>query len=151
MRLKYSIKADEKKSTKIVRAMGRDMNISFKDAVMVADKIRGMKLKKALTYLEGVSELKKTVPYPRYNKGIGHRKGNTIKSSKYPQKVAKHVIGVLKNIEANAEFKGLDLDKVKLSHVQAQKGIDRKRRKPTGRWGSWTTQYVHFQIIAEEI
>ena len=148
MELKYSCKTEDE--AKIVKAMGRDMNVSFKDAIVIADKIRGMKLPNAITYLEKVSVLKQAVPYKEYNKGIGHREGNTFKTAKYPQKAAKHVIEVLKNAQANAEFKGLDADKMKLVHVQAQKGLGRHRRKPTGRWGAWTTQYVHFQIVAKE-
>ncbi|MCX6695480.1 MAG: 50S ribosomal protein L22, partial [Candidatus Altiarchaeota archaeon] len=144
MKLDYSVKPEDE--TKVVKAMGRDINMSFKDAVMIADKIRGMKLSKALEYIGKVSELKAAIPYKRFQEDIGHRKGNTPKIAKYPQKAAKYVIGVLKNVQANAEFKGLNPDKMKIIHVQAQKGIGRRRRKPTGRWGAWETQYVHFQV-----
>jgi len=148
MKLDYSFKPED--SAKVVKAMGRDINMSFKDAVEIADKIRGMKLGKATAYLEDVAALKQTVPYKRYVKGIGHRKGNTVKTGKYPKKAAKQVIEILKNVQANAEFKGLDAEKMKLIHVQAQKGIGRRRRKPTGRSGVWNTQYVHFQVLAKE-
>jgi large subunit ribosomal protein L22 len=109
-----------------------------------------MKLTKAIAYLEKVGRMEQAVPYRRYVKGIGHREGNTPKLAKYPQKAAKHITGILKNIQANAEFKGLNEEKIKLIHVQAQKGIGRRRKKPTGRWGAWETQYVHFQIMAKE-
>ena len=148
MELKYSIKEED--AAKTVKAMGRDMNISFKDSVVIADKIRGMNLGNAISYLEKVTELKDTVPYRKYSKGIGHRQGNTFKSSKYPKKAAKHIIEVLKNAQANAEFKGLEAEKIRIIHVQAQKGIGRRRRKPRGRSGVWETLYVHFQVIAKE-
>jgi len=68
--------------------MGRDMNVPFKDMVMVAEYIRGKRLSKALESLEAVAALKRTIPYKRFNKGIGHRKGDQFKLGKYPRKAA---------------------------------------------------------------
>lgn len=102
MELKYSVKPEDKEKT--VKAIGRDMNISFKDAVVIADKIRSMNLDRALLYLEKVTKLEQAVPYKRYQIGIGHRKGNAPKIAKYPKKAAKHIIEVLKNIQANAKI-----------------------------------------------
>ena len=131
--------------------MGRDMNVPFKDMVMVAEYIRGKRLSKALESLEAVAALKRTIPYKRFNKGIGHRKGDQFKLGKYPRKAAKFTLGVLKNLQANAEFKGYDPENVKIIHSQAQHGVTRPRRKPKGRWGMWKTEYCHLQIVAKEI
>ncbi|MBD3388277.1 MAG: 50S ribosomal protein L22 [Candidatus Altiarchaeales archaeon] len=146
MDLKYSVKPEEG----AVKAMGRDMNVSFKDLVVVADAIRGKKVSKAIEYMESVVELKNPVPYRKHNKGVGHRKGKEVKVGKYPQKAARHVLAVLRNLAANAEYKGYDTEKLKLTHVQAQKGLARLRRKPKGRWALWETQYSHIQMIAKE-
>ena len=147
MELKYSIQPKEN----MVKAMGRDMNVPFKDMVMVAEYIRGKRLSKALESLEAVAALKRTIPYKRFNKGIGHRKGDQFKLGKYPRKAAKFTLGVLKNLQANAEFKGYDPENVKIIHSQAQHGVTRPRRKPKGRWGMWKTEYCHLQIVAKEI
>ena len=142
MDLKYSIKPGEK----TVKAMGRDMNVSFKDMVMVAEAIRGKKLQTAIQLMDDVVALKKSIPYRRFNKGIGHRKGCQFKLGKFPQKAAGYALKILKNLEANAEFKGFDPDKIKVIHCQAQLGVSRPRRKPKGRWTTWETEYSHIQI-----
>jgi large subunit ribosomal protein L22 len=147
MELKYSIKPDEK----TVKAMGRDMNVSYKDMIMIAQAIRNKKLEASIKKLELVSELKDTIPYTRFNGGIGHRRGNVVKCAKYPQKAAKLVLAILKNLQANAEFKGYDSGKVKIIHSQALLGVCRPRRKPKGRYTVWETEHVHFQVVGKEI
>jgi len=149
MELGYSLKL--KDEGKAVKAMGRDLNISFKDAVVLSDALRGKKLSEALKLVGEVISLKTPVPYKRFQTGVGHRKGTqTHKIAKYPKKAASEALKVLGNLESNAEYKGLDTDKLTLTHIQAQKGFARRRRKPKGRWRMWTTQRVHIQAIAEE-
>ena len=60
------------------------------------------------------------------------------------------MLGVLRNLEANADFKGLDTSKIKVFHVQAQKGFSRVRRKPKGRYATWNAEYVHIQMMGRE-
>lgn len=119
-RFGYSAKAEEP----CAKALGREMRISPKQAVEVCRAIRGMGLEDAKKYLEAVVEKRVPVPFKRHRKKIGHRRG--IKgwdSGRFPTKVAKAVLEVLKNAEANAVYKGLDVDKLKIVHASAQKGI----------------------------
>ncbi len=146
MELKYSVKPEGKAA----KAMGRDMNVSFKDMVVVADAIRGKKIGDAIRLMEEVIALKQPIPYRRYQRGVGHRKGTQVKIGKYPKKAAGHALDVLKNLQANAEYQGLDVERLKLTHVQAQKGFARIRRKPKGRWTIWNTEYCHLQVVGEE-
>jgi large subunit ribosomal protein L22 len=146
MELKYSVKPEGQD----VKAMGRDMNVSFKDMIMVAEALRGKSLPKAQAMLEGAVALKSTIPFPRFNKGIGHRKGATVKCAKYPKKAAGYALEIVKNLQANAEFKGLDTEKVRIIHSQAQLGVCRPRRKPRGRWTMWETEYCHLQLVGRE-
>jgi ribosomal protein L22 len=44
----------------------------------------------------------------------------------------------------------MDPEKIKITHIEAQKGITRKRRKPKGRYKTWRTQFVHVQAVAKE-
>jgi large subunit ribosomal protein L22 len=148
MKLKYAVKPEDEEKT--VKAIGRDMDISFKDTVMISDSIRGMMLPKAIQLLEDVVKKKRPVKYTRFQKGVGHRKGTQVKVGKYPQKAARHMLAVLRNMEANAEFKGLEASKIKLFHVEALKGISRVKRKPKGRYATWNTEYVHLQLIGRE-
>jgi len=57
---------------------------------------------------------------------------------------------MLANLQSNAEYKGLDVEKLRITHIQAQKGLTRMRRKPKGRWKMWARQLVSIQAIAEE-
>ncbi|OYT25648.1 MAG: hypothetical protein B6U97_05100 [Candidatus Altiarchaeales archaeon ex4484_96] len=61
-----------------------------------------------------------------------------------------YVLKVLKNIEANAEYKGLDTERLRLVHVQAKEGISRKKRRPKGRWHMWRSDLVHVEVVVRE-
>lgn len=146
MKLNYSI---QEVSEDQVRGMVRDLDISFKDAVMISDNLRGMKLAKAIELLERVLEKKQPIRYGRYNIGIGHRAGNQPKIGKYPVKAAGKALELLRNIEANADYRGIDTVSLTIKYIQANQGIGRTKRKPKGRWARWTTQFVSIQAVAE--
>ena len=74
----------------IAKAIGKDLDISLKHAVVICDAIRGIKLDKAIELLEGVGKLEKVIPFKKFNTGVGHRSGN-VKIGKYPQKAAKAI------------------------------------------------------------
>lgn len=145
--MKYSITPGER----TVKAMGRDMNVSFKDMIMIAEALRGRTIPKAVQILEAAIALKQPIPYRRFNKGIGHRKGDTFKCGKYPKKAGKLALAIVKNLQTNAEFKGYDPEKVKIIHSQALLGVCRPRRRPKGRWTMWETEYCHLQLVGKEI
>jgi large subunit ribosomal protein L22 len=88
-----------------------------------------MKLESAKSYLRDIIELKRAVPFKRYRRDTGHKKGK-IAAGKYPQKVAKSILSVLENAEANADFKGLDTKKLVVKHIASHKGrVTVHRRK----------------------
>jgi len=146
MDLRYSHKTQNQE--KVAKAMGRDFNISLKKAVVVCDNISGMKLDEAIKLLEEVMEIKTPLKFLRHQAGVGHKTG--LGMAKYPEKAASHILGVLLNARANAEFKGYDADKLKILSIQANRGLTRKRRKPKGRWKAWKTQLVNVQVIVKE-
>ncbi|MFC2153961.1 50S ribosomal protein L22 [Candidatus Altiarchaeota archaeon] len=149
MKIKYS--QQPKKEDKAVKAMARDLDISFKDAVNICSHLKGMKVPDAINLLEAVAKLDKTIPYPRFSTGIGHRKGtHQEKISKYPKKASLKIKGMLENIQGNADYKGLDTERLKITHIQALEGVSRVRRRPKGRWRVWQRQFVNVQAIAEE-
>lgn len=149
MKLEYALKP--KDESKMANAMIRDVNMSPKHAMAVASRINGMRVDDAIKLLEKVEKLETPIPFKKHNTGIGHRKGlKKEKIGRYPVKASGKIIELLKNLQANGSFKGLDPEKLKLIHIEAQKGITRKRRKPKGRWKVWRTQFVHVQAIAKE-
>ncbi|MDG6220798.1 MAG: uL22 family ribosomal protein, partial [Candidatus Thermoplasmatota archaeon] len=54
-------------SEKHAKAIGRDLNISPKKAVEVCRALRGKMVPDAKEYLEDVIDMKRPVPYYRYN------------------------------------------------------------------------------------
>ncbi len=128
-RVGYAYKpADE---TKAAKAMGYEMPISFKHAVEICAAIRGKKVEDAIKYLEDVVAMKRAVPFKKYKRKVGHKSGlEKWYAGRYPQKAAKYILKVLKNLEANAEYKGLEKDRLIIVHAQAKKGRVLKRYMP---------------------
>jgi large subunit ribosomal protein L22 len=128
-RIKYSYQpADE---TKAAKAMGYEMPISFKHAVEICRELRGKKIEEAKKILEDVIEMRRPIPFKRYKKKVAHKRGlDRWYAGRYPQKAARFILKVLKNLEANAEYKGLELDKLVIVHAQAKKGRVIKRYMP---------------------
>lgn len=148
MELKYAYKPDDKKTAV---GMVRGLDISFKHAVVVCERLRGMRLQDAIKLLDAVIALEESVPFKRFNTGIGHRRGlGKDNIAKYPKKAAFQMLKLMRNIETNAEYKGLDTERLKIIHIQALRGISRKKRRPRGRWRLWKQQLVSVQAVVEE-
>ncbi|MBW9223027.1 50S ribosomal protein L22 [Methanothermococcus sp. SCGC AD-155-E23] len=149
-KLKYKIETDPEKTA---RAMGRALRISRKHAVEVCREIRGMKLDDAMRYLRRVIQLKQPVPFKRHGKDVPHKKGKYgWTAARYPQKAAREILKVLENARNNAEYKGLNVNKLRIKHISANKGFTIKRYMPRA-FGRATPKFqetVHIQVILEE-
>jgi len=149
-RIKYAYQpADE---TKAAKAMGYEMPISFKHAVEICRELRGKKINEAKKILEDVIAMKRPIPFKRYKKKVAHKSGlNKWYAGRFPQKAAKYILKVLRNLEANAEYKGLDLDNLIIVHAQAQKGRVIKRYMPRafGRATPRFQQLTTVEFVAE--
>ena len=112
-----------------------------------------MMLTPAKEYLKDVMEKKKAIPFRRYNKKAGHRRG-LVKTfaGRYPIKAAERVLKVLENAEANAENKGLDVDKLRIIHAAAYPGMKVKRFTPRahGRASPKFETMSHIEIVLGE-
>ncbi len=128
-RVDYAYKPkDELNSAK---AMGYEMNISFKHAVEICREIRGRRIDEAIKIVEEIAKMKRTVPFRKYKKKVAHRSElEKWYAGRYPQKAAKQILRVLKNLKANAEYKGLEIEKLVITHAQAKKGRVIKRYMP---------------------
>ncbi|MGL6298763.1 MAG: 50S ribosomal protein L22 [Methanobacteriaceae archaeon] len=149
--IKYAYQEENKAKT--AKAMGRSLKISPKHAVEICREIRGMELDTAKNYLNDVIELKRAVAFKRHNKKVGHRKGLVgWPSGRYPQKAAKAILNVLDNAEANAEYKGLDAENLKIQHISSHRGFVIKGGIPRafGRATPFNTPTTHVQIVLEE-
>lgn len=134
----------EKITDNHAKAVGVSLPISRKESVEICTAIRGMNVQKAIKYLEDVVALKKAVAYRRYNTDTGHKAG--MMAGRYPQKSSSHILKVVQNAEANAQFKGLSTANLVIIHAVANKG-------PTvmhaGRTGG-KAKRTHVEIILEE-
>jgi large subunit ribosomal protein L22 len=146
----YNKKFDEERT---VRATGKEMRISFKDSVEICREINGKRLSFAKKFLSDVVEFERAVPYKRFKKGLAHRRGLfKACSGAYPQKAATHILKLLENSEANAEFKGLDTERLFVKHIQAKKGRVLKGFIPRahGRATPHNTTTTHIEVWLDE-
>ncbi len=143
----YSLQIKNEK--KIAKASVKDLDISWKHAVVVMDFIRGKNLKKAMEMLEQVINKELPVPFKKFNTGVGHRPGGII--GKFPVKASKEILKLLKNVENNAENKGLDGDKLMIIHAKADKGATLERRAPKGRWRHNNITLTHLEVAVREV
>src|SRR5882762_5102735 len=112
----YSTVSDSATSA---RAYGRDLDCSPKSGRNVARAIKGMPVARAKQFLEDVSELKTPVPFKVRNRKIHHRRGTGFGPGKYPVGTVTRMLKVLESAEANAEYKGLDRERLVITHATA--------------------------------
>ena len=114
MKQRYTLENSEKRA----RATGFSLPISTKHSVEVCNFIRNKKLDTAISYLRDVVAGKMAIPYKRYKRDLGHKKG--FAAGRYPKKTCEEIIKLLESTKANAEDKGLGENLV-IKHISASK------------------------------
>lgn len=112
-----------------------------------------MTLDQAKEYLNKVMRKKQPVPFRRYNKKLGHRHGvENAFAARYPIKTAKRILQVLEGAEANAEFKGFDLERLRVLHAAAYPGMKLERFTPRalGRSSPKIQTLTHVELVLEQ-
>jgi len=139
---------------KTVKSAGRELRVSHKAAREVCTAIKGMTLDQAKQYLNNVVTKKQPVPFRRYRKKLGHRHGvkKGAYAARYPIKTAQKILKVLEGAEANAEFKGLDTERLRITHAAAYPGIKLKRFTPRamGRGSPKVQTLTHVELVLEQ-
>ena len=148
---KYSVQGLDPDKTAL--ASGRDISIKPKTAREICKHINGMKLDEAKSFLEDVIDKKQAVPYYRYRGKVGHRKqlqGHD--AGRFPEKAAKEILKILDSVEANAEFKGLYVDRLKIVHMATHRGRVIKKFIPRafGRASPYYNHLTHIEVAVEE-
>lgn len=134
------------------KASGRDLRISPKAAREVCAAIKGMMLDDAKEYLRQLIAKKKPVPFKRYSKKLPHRRGLQ-GAGRYPVKAARRILEVLESAEANADYKGLDLENLRVAHAAAYPGAKIRRYMPRA-FGRATPRFetlCHVEIVLEQV
>lgn len=151
MHFSYSFQNYDK--TRHVRAALREKTISHKHAREIALKIKGMSIEKARTYLQAVINLERAVPFKRFNNEMGHKSDTGVMSGRYPKKASTEFIRLLDNLESNAEYRGMDLDRLKIINATVHKGrkIERFIPRAQGRATPKIDILTHVELVAQEI
>jgi len=133
------------------RALMKDCDISPKHARELCRALRGKKVEAAIDYLESVVELKRAVPFRKYNKQVTHKRGTG--PGRYPVKAAIFVRKAIEEAQHNAEYKGLDTDSLRIHTIASHKGqaYHFSRPRAHGRSGPWNRERVHIEVIVEEV
>ena len=149
---RYNYSFQNYDSTRHVRASMREKKISHKHAREIATAIKGLSVEKARDYLQSVIEHKRSIPFRRYKNQVGHRTDPGVMSGRYPEKAVKEVLKLLDNLESNAEYKGMDLDRLKIINTTVHKGRLLKRFIPRamGRSSAKNNALIHVEIVAQE-
>lgn len=140
-------------STRHVRAAIREKQISHKHAREIAKKISGMSIEKARDFLTDVTHKDRAVAFRRYKTNVGHKSDPGMMAGRYPQKAAGEFIKLLDNLESNAEYKGMDLDRLKIINATVHKGVLIKRFTPRamGRATPKNNVLTHVEMVAQEV
>ena len=149
----YSIITDELDPEKTAKASGREIRVSQKASREVCAAIKGMKIALAKQYLREVIKKKKPVPFKRHKKKVAHRHGfEKAFAGRYPVKAAAKILHVVEGAEANAENKGLDIERLRIFHAAAYPGIKIKRFTPRahGRASPKNEVTTHIEIVLTE-
>merc|ERR1712072_356475 len=136
------------------KAKGSDLRVHFKNTRETAMAIKGMNLDKAKKYLEDVVDKKRAIPFRRYCGGVvrtaqAAAAGSTNGQARWPKKSCEFILGLLRNAEANAEMKDLEIDKLFISHIQVNRAVQQRRRtyRAHGRINPYMSSPCHVELI----
>ena len=146
---KYStMNVDQDKTAK---AYGYELHCSLKDSENIAHVIRGMKTEDAKKYLGEIISMKRPLPAVFHYRKRAHQKG--IGPGSFPQKAARYMLKTVMNAENNAEYKGFDIENMRISHISAYGGRILKGIMPRaqGRATDKNKKTTNIEIIIEEV
>jgi len=151
MHFHYSFQNYDK--TRHVRAALREKTISHKHAREIAVAIKGLSIESARDYLQSVINLERAIPFKRYNNEVGHKSDTGVMAGRYPKKAATEFVRLLDNLESNAEYRGMDLDRLKIINATVHKGrkIERFIPRAQGRATPKIDILTHVELVAQEI
>lgn len=132
---------DKMARAKIVSAV-----VSPKDSREVSAALRGKSVAYGLSLLADVKTKKRPIRFTRFNQeSAGHRRG--IGPGRYPFKAADVFETLLESVKANAEFKDLDTDLLRIVHIKADIAPQPFR---FGRHRGRTGKRAHIEVVVVE-
>ena len=140
-------------TAKVARASAKDIRVHYKNTYETAKAIKGLSIANAKKYLNDVLAQRRCVAYTKYYGGIG-RTGQASQFGKtagrWPEKSVKVVLGLVQNLEANANAK--NLKNLTIEHVQTNRAAKGRRRtyRAHGRIGPYLSSQCHVELWATE-
>lgn len=135
-----------KETKKEHQALAKLLNVSAstKHCIEIAKALRYKTTGYAKRFLEDVIALRRPVEFKTFKRNVGHKAG--IASGRFPQKAAQQFLKLVKAVEANAMFKSLNVDDLKIIKLVANlasipAGGGRRKHK---------TKRTHLEIIVRE-
>uniref|UniRef100_A0A5S6QUT7 Large ribosomal subunit protein uL22 n=1 Tax=Trichuris muris TaxID=70415 RepID=A0A5S6QUT7_TRIMR len=152
---KIHYSTEPENAAKSCKARGSDLRVHFKNTRETARVLKNMTLRRAVTYLKNVIAKKEIVPFRRFKGGVGRKaqcKQWKWTQGRWPKKSAEFLLQLLRNAESNAEFKGLDTDRLVVAHiaVQAAAKIRRRTYRAHGRINPYMSSPCHLEVILKE-
>ena len=151
-RVAYSQKLE---GENFARGKANELNRSPKHSIEIAGFIRHKQINEAIAYLNEVIALKKAIPFKRFTRNVAHKRGlpGNWDAGRYPVKASKAYIRLLESVKKNAEYLGLDAEKLEIVHVTANRGRAQKAFFPRamGRATPKVRESVNIEIIAREV
>ena len=134
----------------VARARGIEVPISPKKTYEVLNAIRGLPVERARSILNDAIEQRRAIPFRRYNQETAHHTG--VGPGRYAVKVARNILKVLESAEGNAEYEGLDTDRLFVKVAASGRGRIRKATMPRaqGRSTTWNEQTTNIEIVLAE-
>ncbi len=153
---KKTYQAKVGKESKTAKAMTTNANISLKYSTEICNQIKGKNVDKVMAWLERIIAHEDYLPLKRYNTKVAHRKGDSkegVKSGRYPQKTVKVFLTLLGSAKSNADFKGLDADKLTIIHTFTSAGMNRYSYQSKGKIGGKARRKnaTHIEVIVSEV
>jgi large subunit ribosomal protein L22 len=128
----------------LAKASTQSAPVSTKHCIEICSYLRYKKISEAKKFLEGVIAHKLAVPFKKFKRNVGHKPG--MAAGRFPQKAAREVLRLVKGAEANAQFKGLNRENLKITKILA----NRAPAPFTGNRHHHSTKRTHLEIEVVE-
>ncbi|KRX00125.1 Ribosomal protein L22/L17 [Pseudocohnilembus persalinus] len=140
---------------KAAKTSGSDLRIHYKNAYEVVRAIKHMSIPTAQKYLKDVVDHKRCIPFKTHTGCIGRTaqaKEFGVTQGRWPEKVVKVVLGLLQNLESNANVKSLDVASLYINHAQVNRAQKGRRRtyRAHGRINPYLNSCCHIELIASQ-
>lgn len=131
----------------MAKAQGISLPISTKFGIEICNSIKGKNLQKVKDLLNEVIKKKRVIKFTRFTGDLGHKK-KKMGPGRFPIKAATHILKLIEQAEANAQFKGLNTSDLIIKHINCN--ID-SRPWRSGRRRRIKMKRTNVEVVVEEI